>query len=41
MTFQQALNSPRVESFDFDEHLTKLKSEKKQKWLKLFYDKSH
>ncbi len=24
---QQGLNSPRVESFDFDEHLDKLKSE--------------
>lgn len=26
---QDGLNSPRVENFDFDEHLTKLKSEKK------------
>lgn len=26
---QEGLNSPRVENFDFDEHLTKLKSEKK------------
>ena len=25
---QQGLSSPRVENFDFDEHLTKLKSEK-------------
>lgn len=24
---QEGLNSPRVENFDFDEHLTKLKSE--------------
>ncbi len=26
---QQGVNSPRVENFDFDEHLAKLKSEKK------------
>ncbi|MDZ7898863.1 MAG: type II toxin-antitoxin system ParD family antitoxin [Arcicella sp.] len=26
---QQGLNSPRVENFDFDEHLAKLKSERK------------
>ncbi|TSJ48097.1 type II toxin-antitoxin system ParD family antitoxin [Fluviicola chungangensis] len=26
---QEGLNSPRVENFDFDEHLTNLKSEKK------------
>ncbi len=26
---QEGLNSPRVENFDFDEHLTKLKSGKK------------
>ena len=26
---QDGLNSPRVENFDFDEHLIKLKSEKK------------
>lgn len=26
---QQGMNSPRVENFDFDEHLAKLKSEKK------------
>mgnify|MGYP001264461444 FL=1 len=25
---QEGLNSPRVENFDFDEHLAKLKSEK-------------
>ena len=25
---QQGLNSPRVENFDFDEHLAKLKSER-------------
>ncbi|MDO5615590.1 MAG: type II toxin-antitoxin system ParD family antitoxin [Cruoricaptor ignavus] len=28
---QEGLNSPRVENFDFDEHLTKLKSERKIK----------
>ena len=27
---QEGLNSPRVENFDFDEHLTKLKSEKRK-----------
>ncbi len=27
---QQGLNSPKVEDFDFDEHLAKLKSERKQ-----------
>lgn len=27
---QQGLNSPRVENFDFDEHLAKLKSEKRK-----------
>lgn len=27
---QQGLNSPRVEDFDFDEHLAKLKSEKRK-----------
>jgi len=26
---QNGLNSPRVENFDFDEHLAKLKSEKR------------
>ncbi len=26
---QQGLNSPRVENFDFDEHLAKLKSERR------------
>lgn len=26
----QGLNSPRVEDFDFDEHLSKLKSEKRK-----------
>lgn len=26
---QQGLDSPRIENFDFDEHLAKLKSEKK------------
>ena len=28
---QEGLNSPRVENFDFDEHLAKLKSEKSKK----------
>lgn len=27
---QEGLNSPRVENFDFDEHLAKLKSEKRR-----------
>ncbi|AXP80367.1 Antitoxin ParD1 [Mariniflexile rhizosphaerae] len=27
---QEGLNSPRVENFDFDEHLAKLKSEKRK-----------
>lgn len=27
---QQGFNSPKVEDFDFDEHLAKLKSERKQ-----------
>jgi antitoxin ParD1/3/4 len=27
---QQGLNSPRVENFDFDEHLAKLKSERRK-----------
>lgn len=27
---QQGLNSPRVESFDFDEHLARLKSERRK-----------
>lgn len=27
---QEGLNSPRVEDFDFDEHLAKLKSEKRK-----------
>ncbi|NQU54499.1 MAG: type II toxin-antitoxin system ParD family antitoxin [Bacteroidetes bacterium] len=27
---QEGLNSPRVENFDFDEHLTKLQSEKRK-----------
>jgi antitoxin ParD1/3/4 len=27
---QQGLNSPKIEDFDFDEHLAKLKYEKKQ-----------
>lgn len=27
---QQGLNSPRVENFDFDEHLTKLKSDSRK-----------
>lgn len=27
---QQGLNSPRIENFDFDEHLAKLKSEKRK-----------
>ncbi len=27
---QQGINSPRVENFDFDEHLAKLKSDKKK-----------
>ncbi|WP_034980432.1 type II toxin-antitoxin system ParD family antitoxin [Epilithonimonas tenax] len=27
---QQGLDSPRVENFDFDEHLSKLKSEKRK-----------
>jgi antitoxin ParD1/3/4 len=27
---QAGLNSPRVENFDFDDHLAKLKSQKKQ-----------
>ncbi len=27
---QQGLNSPKIEDFDFDEHLAKLKSERKQ-----------
>lgn len=30
-TIQKGVSSPRVENFDFDEHLTKLKSEKKKK----------
>lgn len=27
---QQGLNSPRIENFDFDEHLAKLKSERRK-----------
>lgn len=27
---QEGLNSPRVENFDFDEHLSRLKSEKRK-----------
>jgi antitoxin ParD1/3/4 len=27
---QEGLNSPRVENFDFDDHLAKLKSQKRQ-----------
>ncbi|PKQ44034.1 type II toxin-antitoxin system ParD family antitoxin [Confluentibacter flavum] len=27
---QEGLNSPRIENFDFDEYLTKLKSEKRK-----------
>ena len=27
---QEGLNSPRIENFDFDEHLAKLKSDKKK-----------
>lgn len=29
-SIQEGLNSPRVENFDFDEHLSKLKSEKRK-----------
>ena len=30
---QQGLNSPRIENFDFDAHLIKLKSSKRKNWL--------
>ncbi|MCF8232921.1 MAG: type II toxin-antitoxin system ParD family antitoxin, partial [Bacteroidales bacterium] len=37
---QEGLNSPRVENFDFDENLKKLKAEKKKNYKQLWISHS-